>query len=82
MNLGGVKVSKKKHKENAFDEEIEVEEEDLENLKNKLKDLKEDVDTLKKIKRRRRKVNKLQQEKKGILKEIAKVEENKDHKHK
>jgi len=75
-------VSKKKQKENAFDEEIEVEEEDLDNLKTKLKDLKEDVDTLKKIKRKRRKVNKLQQEKKGILKEIAKVEENKGHKHK
>ena len=75
-------MSKKKQKENAFDEEIEVEEEDLDNLKTKLKDLKEDVDTLKKIKRKRRKVNKLQQEKKGILKEIAKVEENKGHKHK
>lgn len=75
-------MSKKKQKENAVDEEIEVEEVDLENLKTKLKDLKEDVDVLKKIKRRRRKVSKLQQEKKGILKEIAKVEENKSHKHK
>ena len=75
-------MSKKNHEEDIYIEEVQVEKSDLENIKTKLEDLKENVSMLKKIKRRRRKVYKLEQEKNGILKEIAKAEKDKDKKHK